>query len=606
MSKKKTAVVPKKEMPVAGAVLLLIAAGFLIYANALGGAFIYDDEFLVKDNVFITNISYVKDIFKSNILAGAGQPSVFYRPLQTLALMADHAVWGLNPFGYHLTNVAWHVAGGLVLFWFLRMLLGVNAVAFLAALFFEIHPIHTEAVSYISGRADPMAFVFLILSFILYLKQVSAPRLSSYFLMLLTYAAALLSRENSMILPVLIWVYHACFKKKIRLKEFLSLVALLGLYLLVRATFLREMLSRIPGDTSLFQRGPGVFAALAGYIRLLFLPLGLHMEYGTPLFQITDLRVVGGIIALGGLLYLLFRKKSLPDAVRFSVAWFLVALLPVSNLFPINAFMAEHWLYLPSVGFFMLLALFLKYLLEDRNRRGLAVLLAGGQIIFYSFLTVRQNATWKDPEFFYARTLKYAPQSSRCLNNLGIIFKARKDFDKATDFFQRAAAAKPDNVEAPYNLGNVYAATSRMPEAIAAYERALTINPGRADILNNLGLVYLGLERNEEAIACFRKAMVLNPHYVDAASNLSVAYSNQGRKVEAIDLLKELIRKNPRYVMAHKNIAVYYYETRQYDLAVQYADKALALGAELHPAFLEALKPFRKAGVSFSKTLVIS
>jgi tetratricopeptide (TPR) repeat protein len=574
--------------------LSLIAAGFLVYANSLGGAFVYDDEPLVKDNVTLTSVSYVGEIFRNNILAGAGQQSVFYRPLQMLTLWADHAVWKFNPFGYHLTSVIWHILAGLVLFWFLRMLLGLDVLAFFAALLFEIHPIHTEAVSYISGRADPMAFVFLLTTFILYLKQAAAPRKSTYFLMLLAYSAALLSRENSMILPALIGITHVSFKQKVRRKEFFSLCALLCFYLFLRIIVLKGMLSEISSDTSLFQRAPGFFVALLQYIRLLFLPLGLHMEYGTPLFGLTDPRVWLGMIVCGGLLVFMLRKKSVPDLARFSLAWFLVSLLPVSNLFPINAYMAEHWLYLPSVGFFILLAYFLKRLYEDRRHRSVAVGLAAGLVFFYAFLTVRQNTYWKDPETFYTRTLKYAPQSSKVLNNLGSLTKAKGHIDDAISFFQKAIAAKPDNSDAHYNLGNAFLATSRMPDAIASYQRALALNPNRAEIYNNLGNAYMSLGENESALANYQKALARNPHYVDAANNLSIVFSNLGRNQEAVDLLKEVIRRNPRYAVAYKNLAVFYYQTNQINLAIAMADKARDLGAEIPSTFLEALEPFRK------------
>ena len=142
------------------------------------------------------------------------------------------------------------------------------------------------------------------------------------------------------------------------------------------------------------------------------------MEYGNSFFKLTHPQAGIGAIAVLALFILILITKPARNIVFFSLVWFFVALFPVSNLYPINAYMAEHWLYLPSIGIFLLLARGLTLLYQER---GLKILSIAASILFlgfYSYLTIDQNSYWKAPIPFYERTLKYANKSSRVYFNL--------------------------------------------------------------------------------------------------------------------------------------------------------------------------------------------
>lgn len=540
------------------AIFLIAVLGFAVYANSLDGEFILDDISLVRDNVYIRNFSRAPKIITENIAAGAGRKSAFYRPLQIFTYMADYAIWKLNVKGYHLTNILLHILAALCVYYLANLLSEDRFLALLAGALFVVNPVHTEAVTYISGRSDSLALIFMLFSFIFYLKCFSGKNIKIYILMVLSYALALLSRETSLILPVLLLVYHYTYKKKIRVREFLSVAGIALIYILLRLTALKSLSlhADLPVPTGLFQRIPGFFVAVANYIRLLILPFNLHIEYGNILFGLSYPGAIVGILLSSLLLIYAFMKRKDNGLISFSIFWFFAALLPVSNLYPVNAYMAEHWLYLPSIGFFLILGKTLSYLYKRRGFKVFALFFAAGLLFFYSYLTVKQNNYWREPVVFYKRTLKYAPPSSRMLNNLGTIYCNSGRNEEAIPQFKKAIKINPNYADAYNNLGIAYNNTGRTEDAIAAFEKSAELDPGYADTYYNLGIAYGKLGRLKEAIAAFEKSIEIYPDFTAAYNNIGVAYYKLGRTEKAIESFKKVLEIDPDYRDARHNLSV--------------------------------------------------
>lgn len=153
-------------------IAIIIVFTFAAYANSLGNDFIWDDEFLVRDNMYIRSFSHLKDIFTSYLASSSGNINNFYRPLQDLSYMIDYFFWGYDPMGFRLTNIILHSLCAALIYILMARILGDYRPALLAGLFFGVHPINTEAVTYIAGRADPLYLVFFLSSFILFLKVI--------------------------------------------------------------------------------------------------------------------------------------------------------------------------------------------------------------------------------------------------------------------------------------------------------------------------------------------------------------------------------------------------------------------------------------------------
>jgi len=585
-------------------VVLIIVAGFSTYGNSLDGAFVWDDDPLIENNAYIKNWANISKIFTRDIFRGGGIETNYYRPLQMITYMIDYSIWRLDVRGYHLTNILLHIFVALAIYWLINILYDDRVLSLFAGLLFVVHPIHTEAVSYISGRADSLVALFMLLSFISYIKYIRSGSVYLYIFMLLSYILALLSRESGLVLPAVLILYHYVFvseggffgeKDMIRLKGFLSILCVAIVCIALRFTLLRFIPVYAGSSTTLLQRLPGSFVALARYVRLLFLPFDLHMEYGDRLFDPTTLSAIaGGVIAVL-LLFYAIRKRHTDRLIFFSLAFFFITLLPSSNLYPIGAYMSEHWLYVPSIGFFVIVANVLNriYRYRDKNYRTFAIAAIIGLLVFYSYLTIRQNTYWREPIVFYERMLRYAPESFKTYNNLGkaYYYIGRRDdaiaiYEKvlelnpgyanaynnlgvaynnmgrrreAIGLYGKAIESKPDYAIAYTNLGNTYEGTGETEKAIDAYKRAIEINPDYAEVYNNLGNIYYNADKTGEAISLYERAIRANPDYADACYNLANAYYKVGRARESVALYMRTIKADPRHVNAYNNLGNVYY-----------------------------------------------
>jgi len=618
------------------AIILIAVAGIIVYANTLGNEFVWDDEYLIEKNLYLKHPIHLSQIFAENLFAGAQKEFNCYRPLQCITYIFDYRFSKLNPRGYHITNILLHILTALSLYCLTNLLFSNKLLSLFSSLFFITNPIHTGAVTYISGRADPLMALFFLTSLILYIKYLSVRKIYLYILFLLSYILSLLSKEIALILPLLLLLYHYTFSKRIKFSDHIFPLSITFGYILLRLTVLNFSLANPVQVTTIFQRLPGLFVAITNYLRLLILPLNLHIEYGFPLFRFNNPKAIIGMIILTLLFISLLQARKLRnhpppsspspgwrELVFFSIGWFLLTLIPVSNLYPLNAYMAEHWLYLPSIGFFLLLSRLL--VPADKRLSPVAMTIFVMLIGFYSSMTIKQNHYWRTPLAFYERTLKFAPGSDRIHNNLGLIYKDKNLYDKAIAEYAKAIEINPNNAkaysnlaiaynekrmyqeaiasarkaieidsdcfEAYNNLGVVYQAKRMYHEAIIQYKKAIEINPSHPEIHNNLGKAYYTLQLYDKAILEYKKTIEINPDYREAYNNLAVAYGAQGLLYYAQGLYKEAITQyqkaieiNPNYAEAYNNLAVAYGAQGKHNEAINYGKKAI----EINPNYAEA------------------
>lgn len=292
-------------------IIIIIILGFAIYANSLGGKFAWDDEYLIKFNSYLRNFSYTGNIFKSDIGTGSGRHFGFYRPIQMLSYAIDYHFWKLDERGYHLTNIILHILAAIAVYILGFILFEETFPALFASILFLVHPDATAVVSYISGRADSLAILFMLAAFIFYIRNLDRDSALTYILMMASYSLALLSKELCLILPALIIVYHYAFKQKIKAYQIISVLAVPFIYILLRLGPLKHIiLADQSSHAALIQRLPGFLVALANYAKILVVPLGLHMEYGNGLFNFSDPRIAAGIIILAGLIFWAIKKRG--------------------------------------------------------------------------------------------------------------------------------------------------------------------------------------------------------------------------------------------------------------------------------------------------------
>lgn len=464
-------------------VVLLMIVTALCYANALFAGFVWDDFNNVVCNDRLEKSEGVRDIF----LHPSGG---YYRPLSYFSVRFDHALWGENPFGYHLTNVLFHILNVILIFMIaVRLHLSDNA-SFLSAVLFAVHPVHTEAITYISGRSDIIAAFFIFSSFYFFLKSFNLKRAFNKHtvISLILFAISLLCKEIALIVPVL----FACFifamgdtTLKRKVKYALPFFAL-------SIVFLFFWLTSINGNLitpSSLEINTDFFKIMIFYVSMLLVPVNLHMQ--KSLVEIPVLSTmpffISILIFLAG--FYLAKKFFKTKLFNFAVSWFLVGLFPFWGWLKYSAQIAEHWLYIPSLGLFLLAGYWGERVIKMRSGKfsKAAKISIFTIIIILASLTVRQNGFWRDDITLYKYTLKF----------------------------------KTDNAKLLYNLGNAYLRKDMLKEAQATYYQTLRIQPDYAHAVNNLAIVRERAGDNAQALRLYKLARRLDPQADHVKNNLA-------------------------------------------------------------------------------------
>lgn len=518
--------------------LIFCCIGFLIYANSFKVPFFADDNDNVVNNVYIKNWKYLPKLFSENLIAGAGLLSNYWRPLLLVTFSIDYHLFGLNKYWFHFVDIFLHIINAYLIFLILQILLKKNGLSFLVALIFLIHPIQIEAVTCITGRADPLYLLFLLLSIYLYLKSIgpSGEKRLYLFYSLLSFIAALLSKEIAIILPVLLVILEISFNKKWTLKSvFLRTIPffiLSTIYFLSRLTILnfKNTLNFYDFNSvyakSIFVRISTFLKVLLTYFGLLLFPHALYMERDLPAVTSFEWSSRISVLILIAIFYLIIRRFSKDKIYFFGFGLFFVALAPACGIFiPINAIIYEHWLYLPMVGFFLAILSLGEEILKDRFKRLTTIFLLS-YLTFLAVTTVKTNFNWKNPITFYNHILKYNRTSIRVWNNLGMAYADANELDKAINAYKEAITLDKENFSAPphHNLANAYLAKGMKEEAIEEYKKAIDIDEKFIYSYNNLLGLYLQAGRYAEAIPILEKKLKVSPDDNVARDILNTIY----------------------------------------------------------------------------------
>ena len=575
-------------------IAILVIIGFAVYGNSLGNSFVWDDELLVTGNLSIRSILNIPVFFNTGLAPEVG--GNFFRPLQAISYTIDYASWGLNPFGYHLTSILIHIANSLMVFFLLSALIKYRSVPFLTAMLFLVHPVQTESVAYIAGRADLLAAFFVLISVLFSLDGKNKYRL---FLSVLFFLLALSAKEAAIILPGLIILCHitrwkmtgrAGKEKSSPAGWYYAVLLLVALiYAAVRYVIIRAGAASVSTNPySFYERfltGSEVFLL---YLKVLIFPLHLRMErvvlpvnaFFSPVVMIT------GVI-LSGIVIGAVRAYRRSPIIFFGIVWFFVALLPYMNWFPLNAEMAEHWLYLPSVGFLLLFAILAEAIIirgkESKIfRPGVYLLIA--MIVALSALAIRRNLDWMDNKAIYLATALHSPESPRGHYNLGNIYLAEGQLEYAVREFTESIRIKDWDPKSHSNLGKALIGLNRIPAAVREFEIAAALKPERPDGLIKLGAAYGMVGRLDEAVLVLLKAIALDQSHPDAYNNLGSVYTRLERYDEAEQAYLAALRINPGMVEAIFNLGVVYYYQSRFDEAEKRMEEVL----RLNPNFARA------------------
>ena len=534
--------------------LFLILLPFCIYFNSLSGEFVFDDSRIYNSpSVQLETFS-----IQGLVRATAGmEPSS--RPVANLTFVLNYLFHKFDVRGYHVTNLIIHICAGLLLYLFLQTLFGLPTlagkikfpswVAFASALIWLVHPLNTQAVSYIVQRMTSLCALFFILSMYLYARGRFAEGSDRRFFLLsgsiLSGLLALGTKEIAVTLPFFILLYEWFFMQDLR-RDWLvrnkRYFAAVGLFLLVvPILIMKGNLVAIlfdpyaVRDFTVFERVLTEFRVLIYYLGLLVFPhpgrLSLEHDFmvSTSLFSpITTLLAVGavlGVVVTGVLLAPRYRMVS------FCILWFFGNHVVEGSILPLEL-VFEHRNYLPSMLFVPLLVIWIGSLVSNRH---VQVLLLAGVVCVLSYWTWQRNYVWQDRISLWSDAVKKAPNVARAHNNLAVALKSKGRLKEAVHHYKETIRLDPGFVEAYYNLGNVMMLTGDLQLAVKFYREAVKLNPELAVLKQSLANALFDSGRFEEAKYYYIRVLQLEPKNVAAKMDLERSV----RMIESIKLRKQ-------------------------------------------------------------------
>ncbi|MBS3126120.1 tetratricopeptide repeat protein [Candidatus Woesearchaeota archaeon] len=558
---------------------LLALSVILLYANSFPNKFVWDDRFFIEGNTQIRSLQNIPSFFTE---PSAGN---LYRPVRTVLQSLMFQVGGLNPVAYHLHAVLLYTAITLLIFYLLRRITQNKALSFLSALFFAVHPLHTDRVANMTAAFDLWGIFFLLLGLYFW---IGAEYKKKYFLIaLLSYAIALFASEEALaFIPLLLlyeFSFHGWAYVKGNWKRYSALAAMTIFYLFVRFQFV-PVLGR--NDDYFLGSFAVTFLTtvkvVARYIVMLVAPFNLSVEHYVklvkspfdPLFVLSVLFLLA-ILAIGILQY----KKS--KIVFFSILWFFVALLPFYNLVPQLTIMADRYLFLPSLGFALLLAFLV---LKIKNLKGnekiwrnIGKAIAVFILLFFSFLAIQRNLDWRDDMTLALKTVQTDPLNTKANEQLARVYQQEGNYPESILYAKNAIDLSENNYVAHEILATSYAHIGKYPEAIQYYIKAIQLKPDFYLAHNNLGLVYKEVGLINQSIKALKNAIAIDPSLSKAYHDLGIVYASEGRFDEAIKEIETAISLhayNPDYFY---NLGVIYEYLNQTEKAQEHFKKALEL-----------------------------
>ena len=485
--------------------LILALLGFVVRIPALQGEPIWDDDYLTRSNPFIRSPLFLLEVFRQHLFPESY--SAHYRPVQNISYMTDYLLWNGNFYGFHLSSLLIHVAAGVLLYLLLGQLLqpllqkksgtlgdasalnpsAASWFAFLVAVLWIVHPVHSAAIDYVSGRADSLAVFFGCAAWLLYLRaRLCRSRVARITLLVASWAGGLLalcSRENGSLWPLLFLLYTLAFERRTKAWHRAAIVAAC---LLLFATYygLRQLPADRPVSSASSNwtpalRGVLMLRALGDYGRLMLFPGNLHMErtvfsasaYATEKGRqgAIDFEYLSlfGVLVLAGFILLSLRRSPGQRVRIFGAAWFVMTYLPISNLVELNATVAEHWLYLPSIGFLIFVA---GCAVDIPLRwRPVGIAFVGVAVLALGVRSSIRSSDWASNETFARRTMATGGATVRVALLLGQVYSNRGDYVKAEGILRKAVQLCPDYPFARNNLAHALLHLGKEKEAEALF-----------------------------------------------------------------------------------------------------------------------------------------
>ena len=517
--------------------LLICVSIFLLYSAAFGHNFLFDEESIILKNPLIRDLSQVIEIFKQPYFY-EGLPDIswnqYYRPLTTLTFALDYHFWNVNPLGFNLTNTLLHCGVCVLLFKLLSMMFEEPLAAFLPALLYCVHTIHTEAVTYIASRGDVLGTLLVLLALFFYWR-------SRFGWALLAHAMAFFAKESAILTVAYILLLDIAFVKsdwKGLLKKTSPFILLTLLFILFR-----KFVCPVPlGPVSLNIKEAALRVLSMGppfltYLQTLLIPevftFSLTVDFAKSFLEpkiflslfIVFLMLVGWYFAL--------RRRG---AAFFGISVFLISFLPYLEIVHFYPEWAEHYLYVPAIGLTVLLADLLKHILKGKSKAiwVFFLILYIPLVAFFSYRTWERNKIYNDTETYFEYLSKSGARYAYFgYQNMGRILIENGELDQAIVSLKTAEAIEPHSDVTENLLGIYYLKKEKLQESLNHFNLATTYGGTNQVYRINASYVLMRMKKYKEVIEILEEVQKITPEYSSVYINLLAANELLGHVAQA-------------------------------------------------------------------------
>lgn len=594
--------------------IVLLGIPSIVYASCLGHGFVWDDHGLIQIDPWLQDLRHLPFLFSpeywTHYFVGIkGQ----YRPMRALTLALQWAIWGDNPLPFHAFNLLVHLAN----VWLVRLLLlrlaGREDVAWVGAMIFALHPMHTEVVVWVKNRSELLSLCFSLFALLAYLEALDAGTPRRRLLLqggsALSYVLGLLSKEMAITVPLIIVAHgvllHQGSKRRALLFALPVLITTL-FYLSFKLAFLTPPGQQGPPSLPLEVHALLIARTLGTYLWMILLPVHLNADRTLPLESLaaewqTWASAASLLLVLAWALILFLGRMRL---ALFGLLWLMVGLIPVSNvLYQHTRPIADQRLYLPSVGFSILVGLGFSRLRQRfpvarlRETGPLAVLVAGEVLIgVYAVRSYARVGDWRDDMTLIQDTLRHSPDSPRPHLQMGLLLSHQGDLDGAAREFHRVLELSPYNVDAHKYLGIIFTEKKDFSRAVRSFANGLRLAPDSVELLYNIAIPLSELGRDQDAQRTLDKALELAPRNPQILTHWGILQGKMGAFREALRALDRALEIQPRDVKALVHRAYAHAELGDMDRCMEDLSRALSLSPRSVSIHIDLATAYKRKG----------
>ena len=521
------------------------------FGTVLGNDFVsYDDTIYVYGNPWVLRG-----------LTGAGLRWAFttgyaanWHPLTWISHMSDVSLFGLNPAGHHATNLLLHILNTLLLFVLLRGLTANAPRSAWVAAVFAVHPAHVESVAWVAERKDLLCAAFWLATTLAYVRWVRERGIGRYLLVLLFFAAGLMSKPMIVSLPLVLLLLDDWPLRRLGAgKAAALLLEKAPLFLLAAASSVVTYIVQQAGGAvgalpvPLWARAGNAAVACVRYLGMLFWPARLAVFYPHPGTSLSPAAILVSVVLLGSISVSVVVLRRTAPYLFLGWFWFLVTLFPVIGIVQVGRqAMADRYTYVPFIGLFVAIAWGLPAAVSGWRFGKAALAAAACAVVLALSLAARAQArVWKNSETLYWNAIRNTRDNYVAYNNLGEVYNELGRPDQAVKYLKLALPIDPDKAAVLGNLGVSDFKMGRFEEALEKFSRVVRLEPQSATAWNNLARAQFVRGEIAESIRAYQRAVALSPESAEVRKRLALALLMEGETKAAVEQLRSAVGLDP-------------------------------------------------------------